>query len=330
MIKKIILSFLAIILIPTLSGFASAESKIGVSMEYIVISSSQDGSTQIVDMVSYKNLTNEEYKGDGQSEGVLSVSLPEGASGLKMDDEKIKIKETESGFITTDSIPANGTFELSYSYLLEQGKDIALKFNYQADSFQILIPEGFGSVEIKDVEFSDLGLLDMGEQKFWGYSISNIKPDQTITVQYDKDKQPEGAGTQSSATENEDNANAGNVTREAPDFHNPGHIRMWEQSMLKDFDPHILMIVLGAILIAGVGYFTYFRIKNKANDKATDKEEEAFKMLMAKQKAILDKIIELEESLEQGQISENDYHAKLEAYKQHLVQVKLSLNQFVE
>jgi hypothetical protein len=51
---------------------------------------------------------------------------------------------------------------------------------------------------------------------------------------------------------------------------------------------------------------------------------------MAKQKAIMDKILELEENFGDGNMSEEDYQAKLAAYKQHLVQVKMNLRQFVE
>jgi hypothetical protein len=51
---------------------------------------------------------------------------------------------------------------------------------------------------------------------------------------------------------------------------------------------------------------------------------------MAKQKAIMDKILELEENFDDGNLSEEDYQTKLSAYKQHLVQVKINLRQFVE
>ncbi|MCM2531690.1 hypothetical protein NDK43_03820 [Neobacillus pocheonensis] len=51
---------------------------------------------------------------------------------------------------------------------------------------------------------------------------------------------------------------------------------------------------------------------------------------MAKQKGIMEKIIELEETFGNDALSEDEYHAKLEAYKQHLVQVKLNLRKFIE
>lgn len=304
-------------------------------MEYIVINPAEDGSTAIMDMVNYKNQTNEEYKGDGQTEGVLSIRLPEGATNLQMLDGKIEYKQTETGFITTSPIAANDTMVLPYSYQVPSGNEVALNFNYQVELFQILIPEGSGSVEIKDAEYSNQGLLEFDDQNYWGYSIQGIQPNQSLTISYDKDKQPAGGSAQGSATKNElsveKTEKMGDVTKVAPDFHNPGHIRMWEQSALKSFNPHILMIVLGVILISGISYYSYFRLKGKnQNTFGDDKDEQEFKLLMAKQKAILDKILELEEAYENGQISEDEYHTKLEAYKQHLIKVKLSLRHFIE
>jgi hypothetical protein len=316
-------------LLPTFNASANADEKIVVDMQYSVINPTENGSIEIMEMVSYKNQTSEEYKGDGTSEGVIAVPLPEGATNLKMQAEDVKYNQTDTGFIITQPIPANGSVVLQYSYQLEYGKEFALKFPLGIGMYQILLPEGAGSVELKGVE-SSYSVMDIEGKNFSTYSIQNIQPNQAITVAYDKDKQPEGGASQGT-TQEENKTNTGNVTKSAPDFHNPGHLRMWNQSPLKDFNPHILMIVLGAILIAGIGYWSYFRMKNNAKNKAVDdKDEQAFKLLMAKQKAILDKILELEESYDKGQISEEDYHTKLDAYKHHLVQVKLSLREFVE
>lgn len=319
-------------LLPTLSAFASSDSKISADMEYIVLSPGNDGSTLVTDMVSFKNLTDEEYKGDGQTEGVLNILLPVGATSFSMMDGKIQYKLTDTGFITTDPIPAKGSTTLPFSYQVKQGQDIVLKFTYPVDLYQVLIPEGSGSVDIKDAEFTNQGSLNFDEQNYTGYSIQNIKAGQTVTIAYDKDKQPTGTNATGTGTTSTENKNLGDVTKSAPAFHNPGHLRMWAQSPLHKFNPHILMIVLGAILLAGIGYYSYFKLKNRAKNEANgvDKEEQVFKQLMAKQKAILDKIIELEDNLGNGQMTEDEYKTKLEAYKQHLVQVKLSLRQFVE
>jgi hypothetical protein len=329
MIKKLIISLIVMFLLPGLNAFANTDAKIKIDMEYIVVSPGEQGTTLIMDMVSYKNMTSVEYKGDGTTEGVLSVTLPRGASNLTMLDSSIQYKQTADGFVTTTPIPANGSVVLPFTYQMKEGQDIVLTFNMPIDSYQILVPEGAGSIEFKDAEYTSQGLMDIDDKKFWGYTVSNIQANQTVTIAYDKNKQPSGE-TQTAATNS--NASLGNVTKKAPSFHNPGHLRMWAQSPLRKFNPHVLLIVLGVIVIAGVSYYSYFQWKNsvKKRNSASDEEEKAFQLLMAKQKAIMDKILELEDSFERGQISESDYHAKLEAYKQHLVKVKLSLNEFVE
>lgn len=128
------------------------------------------------------------------------------------------------------------------------------------------------------------------------------------------------------------NPAVGEITHSAPDFHNPGHLRIWYQSPLSDFEPHILLGVLFLIAIGGISYFSYFRWKSKFEEdrKLSDKEEQAFLQLIAKRKAILDKIVELEERYSGGQVADDDFHKKMNAYKHHLIQVKLNLQKYTE
>lgn len=128
------------------------------------------------------------------------------------------------------------------------------------------------------------------------------------------------------------NPSLGKITHRAPEFHNPGHIRMYYQSPLNGFEPHILMIVLALILIGGIGYYSYFKWKNKLeeNKLLSNKEEQAFLQLIAKRKAIMDKIVNLEEKYSSGQILVDEYRKKLDAYKHHLLQVKLHLQKYAE
>ncbi|MDR6998700.1 hypothetical protein [Neobacillus niacini] len=329
MIKKVTIFFLGLMLLIPLNGMAASNSKISIDMHYLVISPADDGSTNMMNMVNYLNKTARVYKGDGKSEGVLRVTLPAGANDLNFLDSKIAIKQTDTGFITKDPISANQTQVLPYSYRMPKGKEIKLSFDYPVQTMQVLVPEGMGSAEFKGVDATEQGLFKFENQNYWGYSVEGIKADQSFTVIYRKDKQPSSEGT---ATAAKNDAKTTSVTRTAPAFHNPGHIRMWEQSALKCFNPHVFLIVLLAMLIAGISYFAYFKRKARLEEEklGADKEEKAFKLLMAKQKAIMDKILELEETFGDGSLSEDAYHAKLNAYKQHLVQVKLSLRKFVE
>lgn len=331
MIRKITIFFLGLLLFIPVNAFAASEKKISIDMQYLVVSPAEDGSTNMMNMVNYTNPSNEEYKGDGKSEAVLKVSLPEGAKDLNFLDNKIAIKQSSQGFITTDPFPANQTLVLPYSYRMPKGKEINFKFDYPVQVMQVLVPEGMGSVEFKGVQFTNQGQFKFEDQKYVGYSVEGIKVNQSFTMIYNKDKQPK-ANAAATANAETEKGKTGNVTHSAPPFHNPGHLRMWAQSPLHRFNPHVLLIILLAIIFAGISYYGYFKRKDRleAERIGSDKEEQAFKHLMAKQKVIMDKILELEETHGNGEMSEEDYLAKLQAYKQHLVQVKLNLRKFVE
>ena len=330
MIKKITIFLLALMLLAPSGGVEAADAKITIDMHYLVVSPAEDGSTNLMNMVNYTNLGSEDYKGDGTSEAVLQVTLPEGSTGLNFLDGKIASKQTGKGFITTDPLPANQTIVLPYSYRMPAGKDINLAFDYPVQMMQVLVPEGMGSIEFKGANATNQGLFNFEDQKYVGYSLEGIQANEPITMVYNKDVQPDAGQLQEAGSKS--SGNESGITRQSPSFHNPGHLRMWYQSPLKSFDPHILMIVLGAILIAGISYFSYFRIKNRAAAEKleNDSDEKAFKLLMAKQNTIMDKILELEETYGNGLLSEEEYNAKIEAYKQHLVKVKLGLKRFVE
>jgi hypothetical protein len=330
-IKKITVFFLGLMLLIPFHGLAASDSKVSIDMHYIVISPAEDGGANMMNMVNYTNTASEEYKGDGKNEAVLKVTLPEGAADLNFLDNQIAFKEVDKGFITTTPIPGNQTMVLPYSYRMAKGKEIILKSDYPVQMMQILVPEGRGSIEVKGAEATSQGSFKFDDQNYFGYSIEGLKANQAFTLVYNKDIQPPGDETKKTeATSESDNKSS--VTHTAPAFHNPGHLRIWAQSPLHRFNPHVFMIILVSILIAGISYYIYFRRKAKLEDErlGADKEEKTFKLLMTKQKAIMDKIIELEESFGDGKLSEDEYHAKIEAYKQHLVQVKLNLRKFVE
>lgn len=331
MIKKITIFFLGLLLLVPFHGLAATDTKISIDMHYLVVSPAEDGSTNMMNMVSYTNTSSVEFKGDGKSDAVLKVTLPENAKDLNFLDSKIAYKQVDKGFITTTPVPANQTIVLPYSYRIPKGKEIKLTMNYPVGMMQILVPEGMGSVVVTGAEATSQGLFKFDDQNYFGYSIEGLKENQAFTLVYKKDVQPPLEETKQSATTADKESTSG-VTHTAPAFHNPGHLRMWAQSPLHSFNPHIFLIIIGAIIIAGISYFIYFKRKARLEEErlGADKEEKAFKQLMAKQKAIMEKIIELEETFGDGNLSEDEYHAKLAAYKQHLVQVKLNLRSFIE
>ncbi len=122
------------------------------------------------------------------------------------------------------------------------------------------------------------------------------------------------------------------VTRTAPSFHNPGHLRMWYSSPLRSFDPHLFTAILLLILIAGIGWYFYFQMKHRASEEkvATNNDENVFQELVVKQKVILNKLLELEEMYKKGNLTDEEFEKKAVLYREHLVKVKMELQRFMD
>lgn len=337
--KRMAFILLSLLFLPFTSVYALDES-IKVDMHYIVVDPLEDGNLSLQHMANYSNMGDQEYDGEESHEGVISVQLPLGALNLQVQDENLGVKVSNKGFSTTLPIPAAESQIISYSYQLPSGVPIVFPLDYPLEVLQVLVPEGKGSLQFSEAEISAPQQISIDSQTYWMYNVVNIKPGQEIKFSYLKDAQPtaeasiDGTDENTQAitqTDGSSEQNNSSVTRTSPDFHNPGHIRLWNQSPLKKFDPHILMIILGVILVSGIGYFAYFRWKNRMVDQrlSADKEESEFKQLLARQNAIMDKIIELEEQHAEGKFQDEEYSAKLLAYKEHLVQVKQNLSRFV-
>ncbi|MFS1513694.1 hypothetical protein VQL36_14820 [Chengkuizengella sp. SCS-71B] len=124
-----------------------------------------------------------------------------------------------------------------------------------------------------------------------------------------------------------------NVTRSSPNFHNEGHIRMWYDSPLREFNPHIVLIVFGSILLAFAGYYIVFKLKKidgLEHGTSITQNEKQIQDLLQKRSIILDKMIDLEQSHQSRGMDQYEFTKKYEGYKQQLIQVKLKLKKFTE
>jgi hypothetical protein len=122
------------------------------------------------------------------------------------------------------------------------------------------------------------------------------------------------------------------VTRSTPSFHNPGHLRMWYSSPLRSFDPHLVTAILVLIVLAGVGWFIYFQLKHHASEEKVEanSDEKVFQELVVKQKVIMNKLLQLEELHKAGDIGDEEFEKKGSLYREHLVNVKIELQRFMD
>lgn len=122
-----------------------------------------------------------------------------------------------------------------------------------------------------------------------------------------------------------------NVTRSSPSFHNPGHIRLWNDTPLRSLEPHLFTGIVILILVAGIIYFIHFKRKEKVNKGLIkDQDDEKFLELASRKNILLNKILQLEEDYESGKLSKNEFKEKNTAYKTYLHKVMQELNKFLE
>ncbi|KKK33226.1 hypothetical protein WQ57_25230 [Mesobacillus campisalis] len=332
--KRIAILFLSLMFIPLIQAEAIAE-PIRVDMHYLVVDPMEDGNILVKHMVTYSNIGSEVYKGAGE-EGVLTIPLPPGAINLQVQEDGPGVIKSNNSFSTSKPIQPNESQVLSYSYEIPAGVPVVLQPDYSLEAMQILIAEGDGSLKFAHAGIGAPQTMQIDGTSYWLYNVANNEAGKEIKFSYSKDDvQPAAASTeapQNAHPSKESGQTGSTVTKTSPEFHNPGHIRMWDQSPLKRFDPHILMIVFGVIAIAGMGYYSYFRWKRQLEGKklGEDRYESEFRQLLARQNAIMDRIAELGENHSHGKIGAGEYQAKLAAYKDHLITVKQNLRQFVE
>jgi uncharacterized protein YxeA len=322
MIKKIIVFFLGLMLLIPSASMAASNSSISIDTYYLVVSPTNDGSTNMMVMAEFSNPSSKEYKGDGSNGAVLNVTLPEGATGFNFLDNTIKTQKTATGFMTTQPIKAKGTQVLPYSYQMPKGQNINLKFDYPVQTMQVLVPQGMGSVTFQGVDAVDQGTFQFDGQNYNGYDVAGITAGQSFSMAYDKDKQPPNTTASQSSTKSTNGSTSTSASTAASTSTN-------SNSVIKTILISVIILLLIAAVISLILYLRKRETLTEARSEV-DKEEEEFKLLISKQKTLLEKILELEENHDSGSLTEADYSKKLAAYKEHLVQVKLGLRKFVE
>lgn len=243
--KRLAFVLLSLFFFSFTSVYALDES-IKVDMHYIVVDSLEDENLNLQHMANYSNIGDQEYAGEESHEGVIAIQLPLGALNLEVSDDKLGVKVSNRGFSTTLPIPPAQSQIISYSYQIPSGVPIVFPLDYSLEVLQVLIPEGKGSLQFSGAETSAPQQISIDSQTYWMYNVLNINPGQEINFSYLKDTQPiadvpigetaENA-QETTQTNGSSDQNNSSVTRTSPDFHNPGHIRLWNQSPLKKFDP---------------------------------------------------------------------------------------------
>lgn len=107
-----------------------------------------------------------------------------------------------------------------------------------------------------------------------------------------------------------------------PPFHPEWLIRFWFQTPgLQQLNPHWVLITL---VLIGIALFFLKRSKT-IDPPVKDQEEEKFQHLLTRKQIIERKMIELEDQMQAGELTDEQYQTKLSEYKKHLDKVNLDL-----
>lgn len=334
--KRAVLLLLVVLslMVTAVPVFAEGTLTLSERSVFLFVNSGQMG---IWERVSYDNPNGETLKliipkGATQIQG----GTAKGAINLKPED----MKETADGLELSIDIPKGSDLvELSYAVKPEGNLyDFSTKINYPTKAFVFMSsgniavtgpkvaqgePKKSGDMNI--VLFPVKGELNVGDTVEARMDIAPTDLNPAAQQQQGTDQQQ---AEQQQAAANQQQAGALDKPYN-PEFHNPGHIRLWNTSVFKKLDPHLFTALLVIIPIGLIAFYVIQRRKEKMLE-TVDVEELAFQKLTAKQKDLLQKLADLDEKYESGQMDEEEYTTLRENYKHRLLQIKAHLQKFSE
>lgn len=342
--------FFATLTVPE-AKVVAAQVNLETKTQALVISPQSERSLQIVGFYQILNRSANVFQGH------VEVPLPADYENIDPGVDPTMAQFDEQSLFVSQKIEANDETGVQGRYVcefsLKDGEGV-LSYKFPTDISALLIQFPVG---VQDVTFVGLDVQDAGdENNVHSYVAEKVRAGQTLEIYYklkedglkkfEQIKQ-EAAASQNASNNNEDantsnetpqtaqtqqTETTNNVTRNSPSFHSAGHIRLWKTSVLGSFDPHLFLILMGTIIIAGISLFTYFAAKRhkEAKKALNSKEEQEFQQLMKRKRAIMEKIVELEEKHQASKVSEEEFKQKNLAYKKLLAQVNQELTKFID
>ncbi|ADH98824.1 hypothetical protein [Salisediminibacterium selenitireducens] len=124
----------------------------------------------------------------------------------------------------------------------------------------------------------------------------------------------------------------GDVTNPGATLHPEGHMNWWYDSMFTAIDAHLFTLIVFMIPVMAYIFYRMGKKKAEARDQSwrQDETEEAFQKLMNKKKIIMNKLIDLEEAKDRGDMSEEAFRLEEEAYRKHLYETERKLHDIID
>jgi|GEM_PF-3493535 len=244
----------------------------------------------------------------GASPQQAAWELPAGASELQIlvgesdvinvDGKKLQRKEVLAG---------GGDFTIVYRYRYTYssgGSRFALPLSYPTQTLQMLLP-----ADNPDIDLVADGLSKTGPTDFQGTSYFFYR-----------------AGSLQAGTYGIDVNSAVHV----PPFHSKKLIELWQNSVLRSVNPHLLAAIFAVIVGIGV-YLAYdaFRKRKGAAELVPDAEEQRFLDLYQQNKILFEKLAALQQRMNEAGMDADEFARLKAGYKEKIVDVQLELNKLV-
>ncbi|OEH86101.1 hypothetical protein BHU72_14345 [Desulfuribacillus stibiiarsenatis] len=324
-IKKII-TILTFSLLLLLSSFAMAnEQNLSLEVEYIVLDQKGDNIISFMHMVSFKNISSEEIVSTVDNP-VIRFPLPDNAQHVtvEVDTGTINHEVIDNEVVIIHQIPADRSIELVINYFLSSEQALQYTFERQHPVKMLnVFALATSGIKVTNERFVDTGTTTVDNQNYNYHVISNIPSNDVITLNIEKGQSavslnPQGQGNR--------------LAQGYDGFHNPGHIRFWNNSAFARFDPHLMTGLFIALLVFSIGYYFYrwAREEKMAKERNQSNEDDVFLRLYKEESVLKKKITELQFKYDSGEMDEADFTKRREVYKKKLVAVKLKIKEFTE
>lgn len=310
-----------VLLLLSMGGQAAADTGLEVIVSHLNLSLTAEGNLHVTEQYLIEN------PGDAFSgtEKPVSFSLPPDAFNVHygggVDEATARVEE---GLLFLEQEFPAGEINLNFHYLLPgiEGTPhffLEKTFDYATPSFFVMAPAG--QLRVASEQLEDQGIMAMGESQLHIYAGAFEQGD-VLSMMVLPDEMVPGAT---------DPNNSGVVSVDsAPAFHNPGHIRLWEQSPFSGIDAHLFLVIVIGVPVGVLIWYLLKRRKGQQSKTDLEREEEVFQRFMIREKFLKEKLVELEQQYSEGNVSEEDYKQQLELYKKKLLEVRMKLKQFTE
>ena len=222
------------------------------------------------------------------------------------------------GFSTSIALTGEDDVQVTYSYsvAMESTGKLVFQMAYDTDTMEILYPGG-SSITVESGALTSSDPISFGRQRFERLSGTAFKKDELVRLNIDF------SGSEAALS-------GRYLSNGSPQFHNAGHVRIWKQSGLRNFNPHLFSLVMAALTIGALVVAAAKWTSNRRTATGYARDDRIFMQLVRKKSILISRIADIEERLSSGQMAESGQEERYEVLKRSLIETEMILEDMTE